>query len=237
MNQPTGPNQDCEQACVLLHEYSFELDGYRPEELVAIWQTRLEAEPSWIRAAIVEALYQGRYKALSVEHILQVWKRRGHPLRHFNHDFERVVFGPVDPVASKYASMTTLRPSDLLTPQKSVSDTQGDGFDYKDSETLSAEGSSNTDSDERFSEPNQPDQDTKLEHPHGSASEETTLTTPQVSFSKEPNLTSDLEPAPYAIAAVHSPTLSHPEPIRKFVPQPMSSEFYFRLQSVARHHF
>lgn len=116
MNQ-SGRERDIQQACLLLDEYSFDLGGYLPTELVHFWQRDLEADPSWIRSAVVEALYQGRYKALSVAQILRVWKRRGHPLRHFNHEFERVVFGPVDATASKYAPLTTLPPSALLTPQ------------------------------------------------------------------------------------------------------------------------
>ncbi len=45
----------------------------------------------WIRAAIIEALYQGRYKAISVEHILTLWQKRGHPAPHFTGDFERII--------------------------------------------------------------------------------------------------------------------------------------------------
>ncbi|WP_008318523.1 hypothetical protein [Leptolyngbya sp. PCC 6406] len=101
-----GSDRDVEQACRLLQEYSFELGGCRPADLVNLWQHHLEADPSWIRAAVVEALYQGRYKAFSVEQILRLWKRRGYPIRHFNHDFERVVFGPVDPNLSPYTLPT-----------------------------------------------------------------------------------------------------------------------------------
>jgi len=117
MTPSTGSERDFEQAQLLMKEYSFDLAGFDAGELVMIWQERLAAEPSWIRAAVLEALYLGRYKAISVEQILQGWKRRGHPVRHFNSEFERIVLGPVDPIASKYAAMTSLSPSELLVPQ------------------------------------------------------------------------------------------------------------------------
>jgi hypothetical protein len=41
--------------------------------------------------AILEALYQGRYKVISVEEILKIWHRRGHPTFHFTGEFERLV--------------------------------------------------------------------------------------------------------------------------------------------------
>ncbi|NEQ99921.1 MAG: hypothetical protein F6K30_25020 [Cyanothece sp. SIO2G6] len=72
----------------LLCHYSFETD--RPLSLVvASW---MRVYPSqWLVKAIVEALYQGRYKLVSVEQILLIWQRRGQPIAHFNHEFERIV--------------------------------------------------------------------------------------------------------------------------------------------------
>jgi hypothetical protein len=77
-------------ATTLLLYYCFELiRGYTAEELVAHWLRNFGA--SWVRLAVIEALYQGRYKAISVEQILNFWSRRGQALYHFNHDFERLV--------------------------------------------------------------------------------------------------------------------------------------------------
>ena len=45
----------------------------------------------WLRLAVVEALYQGRYKAVSVGQLLSMWHRIGQPLYHFNREFERLV--------------------------------------------------------------------------------------------------------------------------------------------------
>lgn len=76
-------------AIVLLRHYGFELRGYTPEELVSLW---LKSHPAhWVRLAVIEALYQGRYKAISVEQILAVWTRRGQPIYRFTHEFERLI--------------------------------------------------------------------------------------------------------------------------------------------------
>ena len=76
-------------AVELLSHYGFELRGYSAAELVEFW---LEDYPAqWIRLAVIEALYQGRYKAISVEQILAVWGRRKQPIYRFNHEFERLI--------------------------------------------------------------------------------------------------------------------------------------------------
>jgi hypothetical protein len=76
-------------AVSLLHHYGFELDGYTIAQLLLAWQEQYPT--AWIRLATIEALYQGRYKAISVEQILALWQRRSQPLYHFNHEFERLV--------------------------------------------------------------------------------------------------------------------------------------------------
>jgi hypothetical protein len=73
----------------LLTHYSFDLGGYRANELVARWQIKYPSH--WLHLAVVEALYQGRYKAISVEQILTIWLRRGQASFHFNMEFERLI--------------------------------------------------------------------------------------------------------------------------------------------------
>ncbi|MGB7711901.1 MAG: hypothetical protein WBL95_20600 [Microcoleus sp.] len=77
------------QAAALLLHYGFDLGGYKSEKLVMEWLTKYPHQ--WLRLAVVEALYQGRYKAVSVEQILSMWQRLGQPLYHFNGEFERLV--------------------------------------------------------------------------------------------------------------------------------------------------
>lgn len=75
----------------LLSDYSFDVDTCAAEAMVTEWLQQFE--PAWVSQAITEALYQGRYKVVSVEHILQMWQRRGQPLRHFNREFESIILG------------------------------------------------------------------------------------------------------------------------------------------------
>lgn len=76
-------------AIALLSNYSFDLGRYTPEQLVSDWASTYP--PNWVRLAVIESLYQGRYKAVSVEQILAFWQRRGRPLYHFGNDFERII--------------------------------------------------------------------------------------------------------------------------------------------------
>ncbi|HAX75520.1 MAG TPA: hypothetical protein DCY88_06755 [Cyanobacteria bacterium UBA11372] len=77
-------------AALLLANYSFDLGRYKAAELVERWLNSYPAE--WVLLAAIEALYQGRYKAKSVEQILTIWTRRQQPLYHFNQEFERLIF-------------------------------------------------------------------------------------------------------------------------------------------------
>jgi hypothetical protein len=77
------------QIATILNQYRFEMRGYKAQELIERWLPTYSL--NWIRMAILEALYQGRYKVISVEEILKIWHRRGHPTFHFTGDFERLV--------------------------------------------------------------------------------------------------------------------------------------------------
>ncbi|NEO86219.1 MAG: hypothetical protein F6J87_18470 [Spirulina sp. SIO3F2] len=84
-----APRSSVAQAIALLSHYGFDTKPYTAAERVGHWLDDYEA--NWIRFAIIEALYQGRYKSISVEHILSMWLRRGQPSQHFNGDFERII--------------------------------------------------------------------------------------------------------------------------------------------------
>ena len=80
-------------AAALLIHYSFDRGGYTAGELIDRWLNDYPAH--WVRLAVIEALYQGRYKAISVEQILAFWNRRGQAFYHFNREFERLICGNV----------------------------------------------------------------------------------------------------------------------------------------------
>lgn len=73
----------------LMTSYSFDTDRYSVEKIVQQWQKNYRVH--WIYLATIEALYLGRYKAISIEQIMNGWYRRGQPNTHFNGDFERVI--------------------------------------------------------------------------------------------------------------------------------------------------
>ncbi len=77
------------QVVALLDRYSFDTGRLACAEVAIQWIERYQ--PAWIRAAAIEALYLGRYKAISVEQILEIWERRGQATPHFNSDFERLI--------------------------------------------------------------------------------------------------------------------------------------------------
>ncbi|MGL5835704.1 MAG: hypothetical protein ACRC1Z_21100, partial [Waterburya sp.] len=69
--------------------YAFDLGRDNAEKLLEYWLDMYHA--NWIRLATIEALYLGRYKAISVEQILNVWLRIGTPNPHFTYEFERLI--------------------------------------------------------------------------------------------------------------------------------------------------
>jgi hypothetical protein len=87
MYQTTDKNIN--QIEALLIRYGFEVNKVSIPALIEEWLQFYSVY--WIRLAIVEALSQGRYKAISVEHILALWKRLGHPTYHFTYEFERFI--------------------------------------------------------------------------------------------------------------------------------------------------
>jgi len=107
--------QPARLAADLLHHYSFELMGYSVVQQIEIW---LEYYPSeWLPLALIEALYQGRYKAISVEQILNLWQRREHPVYHFNHEFERLICSSLPkPSHATSAELTETLPPPLPKP-------------------------------------------------------------------------------------------------------------------------
>ncbi|MBD2354562.1 hypothetical protein H6G41_07955 [Tolypothrix sp. FACHB-123] len=96
-------------ATALLTHYSFDLSGYTASELIRRWQTNYPID--WLHIAVIEALYQGRYKAVSVQQILNFWQRRGQATYHFNMEFQRLI-------CSKFPESLTSVSTPVLYPAK-----------------------------------------------------------------------------------------------------------------------
>jgi hypothetical protein len=73
----------------LLKQYNFDPGEQTCDQILDHWLRNYD--PRWIRLALIEALYQGRYKTISVEQIMSLWLRRGQPSYRFSHDFEALI--------------------------------------------------------------------------------------------------------------------------------------------------
>ena len=74
---------------IAIEIYGLELDGHQIDTILATWLKQYD--PTWILKAIVESLYRGRYKIVSVENILKDWHRLGNPRYHFTPEYEREI--------------------------------------------------------------------------------------------------------------------------------------------------
>lgn len=108
----------------LLTHYSFDLDGYSAEKVVQAWLE--EYSPKWVIAAVVEAIFQGRYKSASVDNILLNWYLNGKPQHHFDSEFADLVCSkifkaiPTEPPPSKPPEKSFVTILDVPTPKAAV---------------------------------------------------------------------------------------------------------------------
>ena len=81
---------------IAIEIYGLELDPDRVDVIVATWLKKYD--PDWILKAIVESLYRGRYKIVSVENILKDWQRLGNPRYKFTPEYEREILEKIPQV-------------------------------------------------------------------------------------------------------------------------------------------
>lgn len=128
-NSPMTKSNQADLATALLIHYSFDLSGHSATELIHRWQSQYPID--WLHLAVIEALYQGRYKGISVQQILAFWQRRGQIIYHFNMEFQRLICSkfpqsltelaaPVLPAAKKQILFEKLTNSPTLPPAKVV---------------------------------------------------------------------------------------------------------------------
>jgi hypothetical protein len=101
----------------LLQYYNFDIGNYSFDDLAKLW---CEYDPIWVRLAIIESLFRGRYKAVSVDQILEFWQRRGEPYCRFSREFERLICGDfVVPLPSlpRKVTYTSYKASAANNPQ------------------------------------------------------------------------------------------------------------------------
>ncbi|MGK7878420.1 MAG: hypothetical protein AB4426_35495 [Xenococcaceae cyanobacterium] len=216
------------QTVALLTRYGFEMKGYTATELIDRWLKNYQA--IWVRLAVVEALYQGRYKAVSVEQILSSWFRRGNPTYHFNHEFERLICRKLP----RYlAALSESEPGSLDKDYRLVSinkeiceaSTQLSQFPPESKATLLPAAreqqsvpvaiSVSQEQSEALINPDEP-----VSEPQSEAEEKTAA-----EDKPEPHVPYETNWSSHAVSQ---------HPIHQFTPAPDVSEFYFKLKAVAQ---
>ncbi len=123
--QPSPSASEVDTIHQLLVSYSFDSEAYPTPVVIAGWLDQFG--PIWVSHAITEALYQGRYKLISIDQILQLWQRRGQPIRHFNREFESIILGQtllVPTGSGEGASIATRSKPAIATPSPPVTRTE-----------------------------------------------------------------------------------------------------------------
>ena len=117
-------------ACVLLSQYSFDLENYDVEQIVQHWLDEYPAK--WVVAAVVESIYQGRYKIASVDNILVNWYLNGRPQHHFDVEFADLVCGSLfNKLSSQITnSNESSRAEDIVLNTISEKSKLSDSIDY-----------------------------------------------------------------------------------------------------------
>ncbi|MDJ0687286.1 MAG: hypothetical protein QNJ41_02135 [Xenococcaceae cyanobacterium MO_188.B32] len=193
------------QTVELMNSYGLDLHGYTIEEIISHWLNTYHA--NWIRLAIIEALYLGRYKAISVEQILSVWARVGNPNPHFSHEFERLICRKLPRNSTELPDNTSVTSS---LEEKILE------------EKIAALGKNKSIASESFPLQAQTQIDNNTENSH----KDTTKSAPE-SIDSTP---SNLERPQQKNRSRPSP---EKPPIHEFTPLPDVSAFYNKLKSLA----
>jgi len=217
----------------LLTHYSFDLGGYLVEQLIDRWLRNYPL--SWLRPAVIEALYQGRYKAVSVEQILAFWRRRGQPLQHFNHEFERILCSRLPqtlthiaaskPKSRSIAAVSESQPDALALPQISETFTN-----FVQSPVSSETPEPDSDLIAQSDLPAIFAEDRSIDPPQLVLPARSTRSNPVFDAAQASQPSSNFDKANLIL---WSDAQGSKLPIHQFVPAPATSEFYIKLKSVA----
>jgi hypothetical protein len=107
----------------------------------------------WVCWALIESLYQGRYKTYCVEQILALWLRRGEPLYHFNHEFETMI---CNNVPQQMQSSTVTTSTEASETNNSVSLPGGEDLASSVTPDLSTQGSESSSESSRLDNETEP---------------------------------------------------------------------------------
>jgi hypothetical protein len=74
----------------ILQLYKFDLGDRSLTSISIKWRNY---DLHWLRSAITESIYRGRYKVISVEQILESWQRKQEVFSKFDDEFENLIWG------------------------------------------------------------------------------------------------------------------------------------------------
>jgi hypothetical protein len=103
----------------ILQNYKFDLGDRSIQNISIDWQNY---DPLWLRSAITESMYRGRYKVVSVEQILSSWERKQEISCKFDLEFEDLIWGELAesiPFPSDLSITSHPSSRDMLTKLKS----------------------------------------------------------------------------------------------------------------------
>jgi hypothetical protein len=83
----------------LLQFYNFDLGDRLLAEISQAWSNY---DLSWLRSAITESMYRGRYKVISIEQIMESWQRKQEIFCKFDREFETLVWKNFSPDQSEH---------------------------------------------------------------------------------------------------------------------------------------
>jgi hypothetical protein len=119
---------------IVIEIYGLELDDYEVDAVLVAWLQQYD--PAWILQAIVESLYRGRYKIVSVDHILKDWKRLGAPRYKFTPEYKREILAKIPQPAR--LPTADVSPALLSSPDLSTTAVESAASNLIDSENAGA---------------------------------------------------------------------------------------------------
>lgn len=219
-----APDTSADLAIALLIHYSFDLSGYSASEIVDSWQKQYPL--NWLHFAVIEALYQGRYKAVSVQQILNLWQRRGQATFHFNMEFETMICSKFPEKLTSVSVLPTV-PKNSLTPEAPKNSRLGRGGEKISSAILHREGSK-----KQLTEDTKNLEDARTPRRGNAGSVENTLNSKDLGKKLTPPAFSHIPPSDQEAL---SPAASNHPPIGQFTPETSarSDSFTSKLKAMS----
>ena len=216
------------QTVELMNSYGLDLYGYTIEEIMSHWLDTYHA--NWIRLATIEALYLGRYKAISIEQILTVWARVGTPNTHFSHEFERLICRKLPRNSADLIENISVTPSleEKILAEKIAALGQNKEIAAETVSTHAAETISNHAAETVSTQTQTQTDDNNDDNSNIESNPENTLK------SLEESITSEIFNLEISPPKERSQPKPEPKPIHNFTPIPDVSDFYNKLKSLAQ---